>query len=147
MSNRIPGKYNLRARFCAITWMYQFIQLYIYLSPAYCRDRTNVLLNYFIIYRKNNILTTFTPLFHFWALRRNLYNIDCCFALGPPNSGDPLCYLALSQGWAIPGFGQQYYTQYYTRQKYAKLYNTLYQYYTKSKLLISSVNQHQRAIF
>ena len=31
------------------------------------------------------------------------------------------------QGWAIPGFGQQYYTQYYTGQNYAKLYNTLYQ--------------------
>ena len=31
------------------------------------------------------------------------------------------------QGWAIPGFGQQYYTQYYTGQNYEKLYNTLYQ--------------------
>ena len=36
----------------------------------------------------------------------------------------------LDQGWAIPGIGQQYYTQYYTGQKYAKLYNILYQYYT-----------------
>ena len=48
-----------------------------------------------------------------------------------------------SQGWAIPGFGQQYYTPYYTGQKYAKLYNSLYQYYTKSKQLISSVKHHQ----
>ena len=31
------------------------------------------------------------------------------------------------QGWAIPCFGQQY----YTGHKYVKLYNTLYQYYTK----------------
>ena len=46
-------------------------------------------------------------------------------------------YLVLAnQGWAIPGFGQQYYTQYYTGQKYAKLYNTLYKYYTKSNQLI-----------
>ena len=37
-------------------------------------------------------------------------------------------HCTLSQGWAIPCFGQQYYTQYYTGQKYAKLYNTLYQY-------------------
>ena len=33
--------------------------------------------------------------------------------------------VTLSQAWAIPGFGQKYYTQYYTGQKYAKLYNTL----------------------
>jgi hypothetical protein len=50
------------------------------------------------------------------------------------------------QGWAIPGFGQQYYTQYYTGQKYAKLYNTLYQYYTKSKQPITSVKEQQNAI-
>ena len=54
--------------------------------------------------------------------------------------------VSTSQGWAIPGFGHQYYTQYYTSQKYAKLYNTLYQYYTKSNHLISSVNQQQSAI-
>ena len=53
----------------------------------------------------------------------------------------------MEYGWAIPSFGQLYYTQYYTSQKYAKLYNTLYQYYTKSKHLLSSVNQHQAAIF
>jgi hypothetical protein len=50
------------------------------------------------------------------------------------------------QGWAIPGFGQQYYTQYYTEQKYAKLYNTLYQYYTKSNQLILSVKQQHTVI-
>jgi hypothetical protein len=50
------------------------------------------------------------------------------------------------QGWAIPGFGQQYYTQYSTRQKYAKLYNTLYQYYTKSKWQILSVKQQHTVI-
>ena len=44
----------------------------------------------------------------------------------------PIPNTSTKQGWAIPGFGQQYYTQYYTAQKYAKLYNTLYQYYTKS---------------
>ena len=47
------------------------------------------------------------------------------------------------QGWAIPGFGQQY----YTGQKYAKLYNTLYQYYTKSNQLILSVKQQHTVIF
>ena len=52
-----------------------------------------------------------------------------------------------NQGWAIPGFGQQYYTQYYTGQKYAKLYNTLYQYYTKSNQLILSVKQQHTVIF
>jgi hypothetical protein len=37
----------------------------------------------------------------------------------------------------------------YTRvwQKYVKLYNTLYQYYTKSKQLSLSVKQHQSAIY
>ena len=54
--------------------------------------------------------------------------------------------MTVQQGWAIPGFGQQYYTQYYTGQKYAKLYNTLYQYYTKSKQQITSVKQHKTAI-
>ena len=52
----------------------------------------------------------------------------------------------LLQGWTIPGFGQQYYTQYYTGQNYAKLYNTLYQYYTKSNQLILSVKQQYTAI-
>ena len=47
----------------------------------------------------------------------------------------------MKQGSAIPGFGQQYYTQYYAGHKYAKLYNTLYQYYTKSNQLILSVKQ------
>jgi hypothetical protein len=44
-------------------------------------------------------------------------------------------------------FVQQYYTQYYTGQKYAKLYNTLYQYYTKSNGLILSVKQQHTVIF
>ena len=51
------------------------------------------------------------------------------------------------QGWAIPGFGQQYYTLYYTGQKYAKLYYTLYQYYTKSSQPILSFKQQQAVIF
>ena len=46
----------------------------------------------------------------------------------------------MGQGWAIPGFGQQYYTQYYTGQKYGKLYNTLYLYYTKSNQAIFKSN-------
>ena len=54
--------------------------------------------------------------------------------------------MCLGQGWAIPGLGQQYYTLYYTGQKYAKLYNTLYQYYTKSKWLILSVKQQHKVI-
>jgi hypothetical protein len=58
-----------------------------------------------------------------------------------------LMNVASIQWWAKPGFGQQYYTQYYTGQKYAKLYNTLYKYYTKSKQLISSVKQHSTDIF
>ena len=53
----------------------------------------------------------------------------------------------MSQGWAIPGSGQQYYIQYYTGQKYAKLYNTLYQYYTKSNQLILSFKQQHTYIF
>ena len=57
------------------------------------------------------------------------------------------CFLHFQQAWAIQSFGQKYYTQYYTEQKYTKLYNTLYQYYTKSRQLISSVKQHQTAIF
>ena len=44
---------------------------------------------------------------------------------------------AKEQGCAIPGCGQQYYTQYFTRKKYVKLYNTQYQYYRNSKQLIS----------
>ena len=56
-------------------------------------------------------------------------------------------YKGSSQGWAIPGVGQQYYTLYYTWQKYAKLYNTIFQYYTKSEQLISSVKQQQTAIY
>ena len=51
------------------------------------------------------------------------------------------------QGWAIPGVGHKYYTLYYTGQKYEKLYNTLYQYYTKSKQLIFSVKQQQTPIY
>ena len=39
----------------------------------------------------------------------------------------------LHQGWAIPGFAHQYYTQYYTGQKLLSNTNTQYQYYTKSK--------------
>jgi hypothetical protein len=54
--------------------------------------------------------------------------------------------MIMCQGWAIPGLGHQYYTQYYTSQKYTKLYNTLYQYYTKSKHIIPIVNQEQAAI-
>ena len=57
------------------------------------------------------------------------------------------CHGTKCQGWAIPGFGQQYYTQYYTGQKYAKLYNTLYKYYTKSNQLISSVKKQHTVIF
>ena len=53
----------------------------------------------------------------------------------------------IMQEWAIPGFGQQYYTLYYTRQKYAKLYYTLYQYYTKSSQPILSFKQQQAVIF
>ena len=37
------------------------------------------------------------------------------------------------QGWAIPGSAQQYYTQYYTRQKLLSNTNTQYQYYTESR--------------
>ena len=55
--------------------------------------------------------------------------------------------MSVWQGWAIPGSGQQYYIQYYTGQKYAKLYNTLYQYYTKSNQLILSVKQQHTDIF
>ena len=47
--------------------------------------------------------------------------------------------LLVLQGWALPGFGQQYYTLYYTGHQYATPYNTLYQYYSKWKQLISSV--------
>ena len=56
-------------------------------------------------------------------------------------------FTGLIQGWAIPGFGQQYYTQYYTGQKYAKLYNTLYQYYTKLNHLIIRVKQQNKVFF
>ena len=31
-----------------------------------------------------------------------------------------VAHVSARQGWAIPGFGQQYYTLYYTGQKYVK---------------------------
>ena len=51
------------------------------------------------------------------------------------------------QGWAIPGFGQEYYTLYYTGQKNAKLYNILYQYYAKSNWLILVLNNNTQLFF
>ena len=53
----------------------------------------------------------------------------------------------LGQAWSIPGFGQQYYTQYYTGQTYANLYNSLYQYNTKSNNKFPEIKKHQTVIF